>query len=68
MADGLKITVEFKTEPVTRFLERVIRDQIPFASALALTRTAQDARDSVIAGLDSKFILRNNWVKGGIRA
>lgn len=41
-------------------------DQIPFATALALTRTAQDAQAEVRRGLKSRFTVRNNFVEKGI--
>lgn len=42
-------------------------NQIPFATALTLTRIAQDAQLEVRRELRSRFVLRNNWVSGGIR-
>lgn len=41
-------------------------NQIPFAVALALTRTAQDAQLEVRRGLRQRFTTRNNWVERGI--
>jgi len=41
-------------------------NQVPFAVALALTRTAQDAQAEVRRGLRSRFTLRNTFVEKGI--
>ena len=41
--------------------------QIPFATALALTRTAQDAQSEVRGQLPSRFRLRNGWTMRNIR-
>lgn len=42
-------------------------DQMPFATALALTRTAQDVQARLKATLGDHFTVRNNWVAGSIR-
>lgn len=41
--------------------------QMPFAIALALTRTAQDAQQEVKGQLPSRFALRNGWTARNIR-
>jgi hypothetical protein len=41
--------------------------QVPFATALALTRTAQDAQLEVRRQLPQRFTIRNNFVSQGIR-
>ena len=41
--------------------------QMPFAIALALTRTAQDAQQEVKGQLPSRFTLRNGWTARNIR-
>ena len=41
--------------------------QIPFATALALTRTAQDAQAEVRGQLPSRFRLRNGWTMRNIK-
>lgn len=43
-------------------------DQLPFAIALALTRTAQDVQTELKGGLDDHFTIRSKWVEGSIRA
>lgn len=57
----ISISVEFDFSP---FLTR--KDQLPFATALALTRTAQKAQEVVRAELPSRFTIRNAWVQKGI--
>lgn len=42
-------------------------DQIPFATALALTRTAQDVQAALKARLGDHFTVRSNWVTNSIR-
>jgi hypothetical protein len=62
--------VELDTEsPQARF-NRVMGQlpkQIRYASAVALTRTAQDAQEEVRRQLPSRFIMRSQWVPKGIR-
>ena len=43
------------------------RDQVPFATALALTRTAQEARLEVQRELPTRFTVRTPWVAKGVR-
>jgi hypothetical protein len=45
----------------------VRRDQQPFATALALTRTAQDAQAEIRRQLPSRFTIRTPWVAKGVR-
>jgi hypothetical protein len=56
----LKLTIELEATFITR------RDQLPFATALALTRTAQAAQERVRNELPSHFTIRNSWVSKGI--
>jgi hypothetical protein len=49
-------------------LQRVRQDQIPFATAKALTNVAQAARDAVKIKLPSQFRLRNEWTERGVEA
>lgn len=55
--DARDLTMGFKE------LER----QIPFATALALTRTAQHAQAELKRGLEKDFTVRSKWVARGIR-
>lgn len=60
----MNITVEIQAD-FTR-LRQVFR-QFPFASALALTKTAQDVQLDERRDLSQNFVLRNNWVSQGVR-
>ena len=42
-------------------------DQLPFAIALALTRTAQDVRAELVQTLGDHFTIRSEWVQGSLR-
>ncbi len=53
--------IQVKAEPASRFLSQVAREQLPYATAVALTRTAQDGQRVVLQGLPSKFHLRRAW-------
>jgi hypothetical protein len=48
-------------ENVQRYMEALHQNQLPFAIAKALTKTAQDVQAKVIAGLPSQFTLRTKW-------
>ena len=48
-------------------LDRIQRRQLPFATALALTRTGQDAQAKVREELPGRFRLTSQWVPRGIR-
>jgi len=45
----------------------VAAKQIPFATALALTRTALDARDAAKRQLDDDLTIRSKWIFSGIQ-
>lgn len=63
------IGVRFRTNfrELEAWLGMLATRQVPFATAKALTRTAQDARDAVRAELPKRFTIRSGWVAGGIR-
>lgn len=48
---------------VSRFLNDLQKKQIPFATAKALTDTANQARDEIVKHLQDKFTLRTAWWK-----
>ena len=55
----LSADVNFKG--TTRFLNDVQRKQLPFATARALTWTAQDAQRAVIQHIKHRFVNRRAW-------
>jgi hypothetical protein len=62
--------VEVDTEASSEKFNRVMGQlpkQVRYASALALTRTAQDAQEQVRRQLPNRFIMRSQWVPKGIR-
>lgn len=63
------IEIDFRStiERASANLTNLDRKQLPFASALAITRTAQDAQTKVQRNLPRRFVIRNKWVSGGIR-
>jgi len=50
-----------------RWIDNATRRQIPFATALALTRTAKGARDDVVVGLPQHFVVRGSRLAQSIR-
>lgn len=63
----IDVTVRFDTRDYKRQVEGFLRDQLPFATALALTRTAQRAQEALKVELRRDFTLRTKWVSKGIR-
>lgn len=68
-SDSRMPTLSVKIEKMPDFPG--LAKQVPFAAALALTRTAQDAQKAVLTSLEKNFTLRGNWAqpsnKFGIR-
>src|SRR5438105_2225598 len=62
----LKISVTTTTDEVIRQLN-VRMDQVRFATALALTRTAQDARAEIQREMPERFTVRTPWIAKGVR-
>ncbi len=63
----MRITVHDDVDRFARHMDDAARRQLPFALARALTWTAKDAQGVVQEELPKRYILRNNWVKNGIR-
>lgn len=61
------IRATFRTETATRNLDRFANKQLAFATALALTRTAQEFVAEETKLLPSVFHIRNGWVAKGFR-
>lgn len=53
---------------ISNELDAIAAKQVPFATSLALNRTAAGARDVVRANLPKRFRLRNTWTARGIQA
>lgn len=51
---------------VLKAQDDLVTKQLPFATARALTLTAQDAQTVIRAGMPSKFTIRNAWSQRGI--
>lgn len=64
MKSSIKVT---GVDELTRYLNDLQRKQIPFATAQALTATAEDVRAEIVKGLSEKFTLRKNWWRPGTR-
>jgi len=63
----MRISFDLDKRAVKR-LSHALDSQMPFATAVALTRTAVQARDAVREGLVTRFTLRNQFTKNGIRS
>ena len=63
----MNITVKVDVDAAVRSVRGIADSQIPWATALALTRTAEQVRDKVITGLPGKFTLRNTWWRARTR-
>src|SRR3990167_1517385 len=61
------IQVKFEIAPFLRALSKVVRTQLPFATALALTNTAKDAQAYLRSHLGDTFHVRSAWTDKGIR-
>jgi hypothetical protein len=51
---------------VLKAQDDLVTSQLPFATARALTLTAQDAQTAIRAGMPSHFTIRNAWSQRGI--
>jgi len=62
------LSIEIKTDfaGALKGLDSLTYKQLPFASALTLTRLAQMSQDELRSKLPGDFTLRNNWVQKGI--
>lgn len=50
-------------DKIIKNLDDMAKKQVPFATARALTKTAEDARDEIVKDLPGKFTLRTSWWK-----
>lgn len=66
-SNGIHIAIATNAPDVAAALAKLAREQLPFATAVALTRIAQDARNDVRHQLRRSFTLRSRRVEGGIQ-
>jgi hypothetical protein len=59
-------TVTLDTKPVIAAVRGIADRQIPFATALALTRTAQDVQAEIRRQMPQRFTVRNAWIQKGV--
>ena len=64
---GISVAIGADIGPFLKDLARVHKDQLPFATAVALTRTARDATESARGVLGDRFTLRNQFSMKGIQ-
>lgn len=63
----MRIKLEIQTREWERAVSRLVDEQMPFATALALTGAAFDARSALQRELPRHFTIRAPWVARGIR-
>lgn len=61
------LRIDLELSSALQGLSDIKRKQIPFATALALTKTAQHAQDAVRRSLPHRFELRNDFVRRGVK-
>ncbi|MCB9725375.1 MAG: phage tail protein [Spirochaetaceae bacterium] len=64
---AIHATIDLETSSALNALRRLQREQIPYATAVALTRTAQAAQKAIRAGLPNRFKIRNDFIERGVR-
>lgn len=64
----IAVGLNFDIKQFEREVDDATRRQIPFALALTLTRTAQDARDYVRQHLEAHFYVRGSYVPRSFQA
>ncbi len=61
------IIVRTDLEKLIKDLDDLTKKELPFATARALTKTAQEVRDKLRGQLDEHFTTRNKWVERSIQ-
>lgn len=61
------IEVRVSQKDIDAIFSTLPKEQLPFATSLALTRLAQDAQKAVLLKLPEVFELRSTWTQKGIR-
>jgi hypothetical protein len=64
---SIAVTVQTNAPALARALRYLAMEQLPFATAVALTRVAQDARAEVVRNLPDHFKIRSKRVVAGVR-
>lgn len=64
---SLDVAIDLENSSALLGLSRLHREQLPYAQALALTRTAQVAQRAEKTALPSRFEIRSNYLERGIR-
>jgi hypothetical protein len=67
MAQAFGVLVQTNAAEVGRAIRNLAKDQIPFATAVALTRVAQDAREEVVSKMPEHFTVRSKRVLAGVK-
>lgn len=62
----MNIHVRVDASAFRSWAKRQFADQLPFATSLALNRTAKAVQDAIRAGLRERFAIRRPWVVQGI--
>lgn len=62
----IRIGLKSDIKKLTASLSVFNPDQLPFTVATALNRTAEQARDAVVAAMPAEFILRREFIKTGV--
>ncbi len=63
----MRLIITTNIREVLRQVENLSARQIPFATSLALTRTAQAIQADVRQDLSQRFVIRRDWISRGIR-
>lgn len=63
---GVGLEVHPRLDHWAQAMGAVARKQLPFASSVALTRTARDCADAIRADAPKRFRLRSQWIVKGI--
>ena len=64
---GLDATIDLELSSAMLALDDARRNQIPFATALALTKTAQSAQKRIRRELPERFTIRNRFLERNVR-
>lgn len=64
---SLETSLDLNIPDVVQRFDDIRRRQLPFATALSLTRTAAEAQSEIRRGLPSRFTIRNDFISRGVR-